>query len=127
MKVGRVDFSAWFVRLITWDGVVPIVMALAPSAVGLLIPNHRGLVEMTAAALPIAAFFMRFCVGFRLIQTNNCAAEFRRFQVVVLVLAMFLLLFFDSVSILAHLMPSGALFARWTDFFVSWQCLVACI
>jgi len=116
MNVGRVDFSAWIVRLITWDGLVPVFMALAPSAVGLSIPNNRGVMEATAVALPIAAFFVRFGVGFRLIQTNNCAAEIRRFQVVAFVFGMFLLLFFDSVSILAHVMPSGALFPRWTDF-----------
>jgi hypothetical protein len=111
MNVGRVDFSAWFLRLITWDGLVPVFILLAPLAVGLSIPNNRGVMEVTAVALPIAAFFVRFGVGFRLIQTNNCAAEIRRLQVVAFVVGMFLLVLFDSILILGHLVPNGVLFA----------------
>jgi hypothetical protein len=107
MKVGRVDFSAWFLRLITWDGVVPILIALAPLAVELSIPNNRGVMEVAAVALPIAAFFIRLCVGGRLIRTNNCPAETRRLQAIAFVFGLFLLGLFDSVLILSHLVPNG--------------------
>jgi len=111
MRIGRVDFSAWLLRLVTWDGLLPVFIVLVPAAIGPLVPNNRGVMEITAVALPIAAFFVRFGVGFRLIQTNNCAAAIRRFQVVAFVFGMFLLVLFDSVLILGHLVPNGALFA----------------
>jgi len=111
MRIGRVDFSAWLLRLVTWDGLLPLFIVLVPAAIGLLVPNNRGVMEITAVGLPIAAFFVRFGVGFRLIQTNNCAAEIRRFQIVAFVFGMFLLVLFDSVLILGHLVPNGVLFA----------------
>jgi hypothetical protein len=118
MFVGRIDYWTWFVRLMTWDGVLPLVLGLVPLAVGVAIPNCRGAMETTAVALPVAAFLMRSWAGLWFIRTNNCCAKTREFQGVAFAIALFLLLFFDAISILAHVMPSGAVFATWLGFFV---------
>ena len=117
MFVGRIDYRTWMVRLVTWDGVLPLVLGLAPFAVSVVIPSCRGAIEVTAVGLRVAAFLIRLVVGLRFIRTNQCSEKTREFQGIALVLGMFLLVYFDAVSILAHVIPSGALFATWLDFF----------
>ena len=80
---------------------------LAPVLVQGLIPNLRGPVEIVAVVLPIVAFFIRFHVGRRVISTNHCRTEIRRFQYVTLCLGALVLVLVDAVLILTNIMPKG--------------------
>lgn len=116
-NAGPIDFAGWLIRLVTWDGVLPVLILFAPSIVERLIPN-RGAIEIAAVVLPIAFFFWRIATGCRHIDANNCSPAFQKFQVWALVLAVFMLVFFDAMMILSHVMPKGALIANRGDLII---------
>jgi len=107
-NVGQIDFAGWLVRLLTWDGALPVCILVVPSIIERIVPN-RGAIEFAAVALPILFFFVRIVTGCRHIDANNCSRAFQRVQVWALVLAVFILVFFDAIMILSHVMPKGAL------------------
>lgn len=116
MAAGRVNYGSWFFRVLEWDGLLPVFIALIPTVIGFLIPNNRGVIEITGVLLPIAGFFIRFVIGARHIRSNQCAITVRRLQVCFFLLGILLLVFIDALLILSHLMPEGT-FKR-TDYFV---------
>ena len=124
MAVGRVNYGSWFFRVLGWDGVMPVCVALIPTVINFLIPVNRGAIEITAVFLPIAGFLIRFVMGARHISTNHCTPQVRRFQVCAFCLGIFLLVFVDALLILSHVMPKGALFANQTDR-VFWVILIS--
>ena len=111
----RVHYGRWFLKLVAWDGVLPVVVLLAPTVVEQQFPNRREAMEVMAMILPITAFFVRFFVAKRHINSNQCTHLVRCFQIIALCLAILVLLLIDSLIILAHEMPKGALFATTAD------------
>lgn len=114
----RVHYGQWFLKLVAWDGVLPVIVLLAPTVVELQFPNRRDAMEFMALVLPITVFFVRFFVAKRHIESNQCTRLVRCFQIIALCLAILVLLLIDSFIILAHEMPKGALYATTTDRFV---------
>jgi len=110
-NTGPIDFGRWLGRLVSWDGVLPIGIILAPSAIEWLIPNRRGPIEFASVALPIVGFLIRFVAGKRQIESNNCGPRCRKFQFAALALGVFSLVFIDAIAMLIHLAPNRPLFA----------------
>lgn len=114
-SVGQIDFVGWLVRLITWDGVMPVCVIAAPFIIESVLPNRRGAIEIAAVALPIVGFLVRILVGASHIRGNCCGQWLRRIQFCMLWFAVFVLVFVDALLILAHVMPRGALVANRGD------------
>lgn len=111
----RVHYGQWLAKLVAWDGVLPVLVLLAPTVVELQFPNRRDALEVTAMILPITAFFIRFFVATRHVTSNQCTCLVRCFQFVAMCLAILVLLLIDSLLLLAQEMPKGALFATTND------------
>lgn len=105
--IARIDFGSWLRRIVTWDGLLPIVMWLAPWGIEAVLPNRRGAIEIAAVVLPIVAVFLRFHAGMRQITSNRCAKFVRGVQIAVFVIGILPLVLFDCFMMLAHLMPAG--------------------
>jgi hypothetical protein len=118
MTFRRINYGQWVLKLVAWDGVLPVVVLLAPFVVKLVFPNHRDVMEVTAVILPIAAFFIRFFVAQHCISSNQCTPLVRLFQIVSLCMAILVLLLIESLMILAHEMPKGAMVATTADWIV---------
>ena len=101
----QLDLGKWVLRLFAWDGALPAGVLLIPSLVGLALPNNRGAIEITAVVLPNVAFFVRFLVGKRHIESNNCPNAMKILQLCVLCLCILLLLLVDAFVVLLHVMP----------------------
>ena len=86
-----------------------------PALIGLLFPNNRGIIEITALVLPITAFFIRYRVGRRYVASNHCGKIMRRFQVVIFCLGITILCFIDTMMILTYVLPKGFLFRTLSD------------
>ena len=123
MTVGQVNYASWFFRVLGWDGLLPVCIALVPIVIGFLIPNNREAIEITGVLLPIAGFFIRLVIGTRHIRSNCCAIAVRRIQFGVFFLGIFLLVGIDALLILSQVKPKGALFANRTDGVV-WAILI---
>lgn len=111
----QVNYRTWFFRVITWDGLLPACILLAPTVAELLLPHNRGLIEFMAVATPIVAFFARIRAGKHHIASNHCTRVVRAIQFCVFCLGLFPLVLIDAVVILSHVMPAGALFAAKED------------
>ena len=97
--------SQWIIRLIAWDGLLPALVWLSPYAIRAIIPNHDKAIEAAAILIPIAALFLRFYMGSKYIFSNHCSRSFRKLQVVLFCLGIFLLLLIDSLMILSTILP----------------------
>ncbi len=106
---GRVDYYGWIFNVIAWDGLLPVAVWLVPTVITLLFPRLRGAVEMTAVALPIAAFFVRYFVARRRIHSNHCTRVVRWAQLAVLCVAIFALVLIDAFIILTRIAPAGVM------------------
>jgi hypothetical protein len=80
MAVGRINYGSWLLRVITWDAILPVFVAAVPLAIETFLPTHRGVMEVTAVTLPVAAFFVRIAGGRRHIASNRCSDPVRRVQ-----------------------------------------------
>jgi hypothetical protein len=117
-------YRRWLLTILCWDSMLPVFVAVAPLGVRLAFPNSRGAIEITAVALPVAAFVARLVAGRRHIASNRCHPALRTFQYAAFLVAIVLLGLIDCVLILAHLMPRGELFAAREDRVV-WCVLVS--
>jgi hypothetical protein len=87
--------SKWLLRILTWDGVLPVCILAVPSLVEWLLPNSN-VVGLIYVVIAIAAFFARIAVGARHIRCNNCPRVFQHIQFGVFLLAILLLLVLDT-------------------------------
>ncbi|MBX3452110.1 MAG: hypothetical protein KF777_21320 [Planctomycetaceae bacterium] len=122
-SVPGVPYGSWFLRVLTWDGILAASILLLPGIVEFLFPRQRGAMELAAVMWPIVALFVRFFVARRHIDSNACSRLMRRLQLAAVCVAIFVLLLIDSLVILAHEMPRGAMVATPTDIIV-WAVLV---
>jgi hypothetical protein len=93
--VGQVDYSAWLLRLLTWDGLLPIGMLLVPVLAGNFLPN-RAEVGLGYTLMIVGAALLRVRAGCLHIDANHCSETFQRFQVWLLIAAVGLLLCIDA-------------------------------
>ncbi|MHB1037359.1 MAG: hypothetical protein ACYC35_13730 [Pirellulales bacterium] len=108
-SAGRIRLLSWLLTVLAWDGLLPLFVFSVPFVVEILVPNRRGAVELVAVAVPIVAFVVRYAVGRRHIATHNFSPAVRRVQFCVFVFGICSLVMIDSVLMLTHVMPKGAL------------------
>lgn len=108
MPAGRINFISWLSAVVFWDGVLPVGVILLPMLVQLLFPHQRAPVELIAVGVPIVAFFVRIRAGATRIRSNRCGRTFQSLQLGAFGLGIFILVIFDAVMILMHIMPPDA-------------------
>ena len=116
-------YLQWLLRIVAWDGLLPVCVAIMPLVVKLVFPHVRGAVEITAVLLPISAFFLRAAIGRQQIAAARSAGILRSIQYLAFGVALFLLALVECVFILSLIMPAGALLAKgdqvvWVSLFL---------
>ena len=110
MGYKRLDLASWLLRVMAWDGLLPVAVVLAPMAIRLLFPRSRGATELVAIFLPVIAFIVRYVVGKRCISANSCTPSFQQIQFLLFVLAISALVLIESLVIIAlHLAANPAI------------------
>lgn len=99
--------TLWLMRLFGYDGLLPAVVFLLPATLSLLF--NAWVIELTAVALPVMAFFYRSALGLDLIEQNRCRHLFRALQKTALFLGLIVLLLVDAFVILVWSIPVGAM------------------
>jgi hypothetical protein len=113
---GRVDFRAWSFRVVGWDGLLPFFVASFPIGIDAALPDHQRLIDVVGVALPIVACSIRVVVGLYHIQSNSCSDSMKNVQGCAFLIGLFPLVLIDTMILLAHGKPVGALFATWVDW-----------
>ena len=110
--VKLINDMIWFLRVLIWDGVLPLVLVVVPLVIRMAFPQFPDVVVPIAIILPIAAFFLRFYVGCCYITENHCGDWTRRVQSVSLVIGILALLIIDVMCIGTLGLPNGPI---WND------------
>lgn len=119
----RVNYAKWIWRVVTWDGVVPLVMFGLPHVMRAALPNldHARATEFFILP-PSIALLVRLVVGYFYTTTNNCPTWLKSAQQLSLVVGIVMLAlsdFFMAASVVNVGNPdenSGHLF--WMSLFV---------
>ena len=114
----RIDYTAWFFSVLTWDAALPFLVAVVPLFLEQLFPNRRGVIEFTAVVLPIGAFLLRMRKGKRQIDANACSTKVRRIQFGFFFFGLLPLLMFEAVITLTAIVPAGLQFKDPVDYIV---------
>jgi hypothetical protein len=112
----------WFLTVLTWDGLLPIVVIELPAIIQAIFPNQRVPVEISAVVLPITGVFVRIVMGRRHIASNDCGVVMRRVQFGFLCLGILALCLIETVLILSRIMPKNFVFMHKEDF-IMWTVL----
>lgn len=100
--------SRWLLRLFSYDGLLPALVFVIPGLLAVAI-GAGAIIELTAVALPIIAYFWRMAIGLRHIETNDCSCIVRRIQKCWLFVGLLALLLVDAFMILTWNIPRNAL------------------
>ena len=117
-QVGDIDFVRWFVRVLTWDGALPVCLFLIPLVAKLMVPNQGGMFVFLAVVLPIIALFIRLPVGCRHIDDNTCGPLFQKLQVWMLLIGALILVIVDALLVIAHEIGWRVMFAARQDLVI---------
>ena len=93
---------SWLHRVFAWDGVLPVCVALLPTALKLIAPNKADAISVAAVIVPIGALIVRYNIGRRHITSNNLPPAVKAFQQFIFSLAILWLCLLDSFLITMH-------------------------
>lgn len=102
MHEKRIDYFSWFIRVLAWDGFMPVVIIVTPFLVQKYFPNNRNAVEFTGIMLPLVGFIFRFFAGWIHIFSNHCGRVFRALQFGVLCFGLLSIIIIDTIFVLFH-------------------------
>lgn len=99
----RINYRAWLLRVLAWDGVLPLLLWLSPFVVRLILPGIKDEAGvLLAVPLPICLFFLRIWVGAKHVDANHCGPKFRVVQYYCFLFGILLLLFVDALLLALH-------------------------
>ena len=119
IRAGGTDKWLWGFRLLGWDGLLPVGVALVASGMDLAFAKNRIVIAVAAVVVSLGALFARGVMGIQHIQSNNCDAEIRVFQFSMLVIGMLTLLCFDAGIIVSHMDKHQPVFVTTADDFMA--------
>ena len=92
-----VNILRWVLLLLTWDGILPLVMVLTLWVTRLIWPGDMMARDFAVVLIIILGLFVRVIVGLSHIRDNDCSAFMKRWQKRVLYLMAFFLLLMDAL------------------------------
>lgn len=106
----RVDYARWFIHLLTWDGVVPIVMWSLPFLMRRFGPpnNDQAFVFAVVGGL-IVGILLRYAFGMRHIRSNYCSVRVKSLQRAGLFAMIGLLVLIETLLCFMPPIPPGGL------------------
>lgn len=105
MSTQRPHVRKWMLSLFAWDGLMPVIVFLAPAIVRALVPRNHRAIEATSVMLPIVAFLIRLAVGLRQVSRNRVRQGVQTFQMIALFLGLVVLVLIDTLVILMWEIP----------------------
>jgi len=94
-----IDILHWALSLVTWDGLLVVVMIVAPGVLRWLWPQDRQAQELGGTLLVMLALGVRVFIGRRHIARNHCGPVLRKLQTAVLFMMALFLLMIDCILI----------------------------
>ena len=104
--------GTWILRLVGWDGLLPVTIVVVPYLVRLALPQFPNAIAVVAVVLPIAAFFWRLYAGACHISTNRCGEFFRGVQSIALFIGVLIMVLVDALLLCVQDLPGNLL---WRD------------
>ncbi len=102
-----VNYLTWFNRVLGWDAALPLLVSTGSVLIARTLKNQPPADILALVGLPVLAFSFRFALGTYQIKSNACGNAFRGFQLLALVMALFILAFVDFFVALVAFLPKG--------------------
>jgi|GEM_PF-676391 len=95
----------WLLRLLMWDGVLPLVVWACPAFFRWWLKNNEMNVIFTASIIPSVALVVRYYMAMGYIKQNRCGPWTKRFQTYTLRVALVYLVCLESLLIMMQELP----------------------
>jgi hypothetical protein len=102
-------YTEWGLTVLCWDGLLPVVVVGVPAIIAFALPKQDDLHVLANIAIPIVAFFVRCVMAHRHFQGE----EHYGWQGVIFVLAIFYLIFVETLLILFGDLRNGVRADDW--------------
>jgi len=99
----------WAWSVVCWDGILPFLIVAIPTVAKAMFPRNDGLSVAINVFLPIFAFFIRLAAGNEPFEKGSQYV----WQRVVFLIAVFFLIFLDTMLILFHSQAGGISLDDW--------------
>ncbi len=103
-------YAEWGWAVFCWDGIMPAVIVIVPLVARLLFPRNDAVSVVINVFLPIFAFFIRLAVG----NQRFARGELYGWQSLLFLIAVFFLIFLDTMLILFQSQRGGIRPPDWT-------------
>ncbi len=107
IKFKPLHWTGWLLRVLTWDGLVPVSMLLLSRGLTLIVVGGGGEFDLLSIILPCIAIGVRLYLGHVAISVNHCTPSVRQAQFISLLLGLILLAVIECALILAATLPPG--------------------
>ena len=115
MHQGRLNWTDWLLRVLTWEGLVPATVFFGSMAIAILSKHDFWLIIGTGILLPSIACVVRFRSGMRTIETNNCHPFTRFWQMKSLIIGVIIMGFMEGLYIIYSTKPGLGLLGGGND------------
>ncbi len=105
MNNGPLDWSGWLLRVLTWDGMVPVSLLLLSRGLVLLAGNQAAIIDVLCVFIPLTGLLVRLNIGRRTIHLNDCSRGMKGVQFWFLVFGLLVLAFLECVMMLFTILP----------------------
>lgn len=109
----------WILRVVAWDGLLPLFVVSVPVVLLHVFPGRRELVNNAMVFGPTIATILRVFEGYRIIVTNRCTPAFRACQFVALAAGILILLLIELLLLHSHENPQRMDFKTEDLIFIS--------
>jgi len=98
----RINYRAWFWRVLAWDGLLPLVVLAAPYVIKTLVPDREEPLMLAVILTAIGVFLLRWVVGAKHIAGNCCGPSTRQVQYFCFFAGLVVMLMIDAFALALH-------------------------
>jgi hypothetical protein len=99
MPTIRISYLTWLQRLVTWDGLLPVMLLAVPLVFRRLLPEANDNFRMAfSVSILMIAFWVRLGTALPLVANNRGTERLKKWQYIALAVALYALMMFESFA-----------------------------
>jgi hypothetical protein len=98
----RINYISWLLRVVAWDGILPLVVWVAPYVLKVIVPNREEPRMLAVILTAICVFLLRWVMGVRHIEANRCSPAARQIQYFCFFAGLVVMLLTDAFALAMH-------------------------
>ena len=104
----RINYRRWFWRVLAWDGILPLIVWIAPYLLAQILPNREEPRMLGIILTAIGVFLLRWFMGSDHVASNHCSSPIKQLQYGCFFAGLVVMLLMDALLLALHgLMQPG--------------------